>query len=74
MKKFFLIIGLVILLSFPVLGSERRDFREKSIIQTASFVLPLGLSIWGFRQKSGYGTTTGIIFSLNALINLFKID
>lgn len=70
MKKYIVIISLFAFLLFPqdLIYAKQKTFIERTI----SVAIPAIFSIWGFRQKSNYGITTGCIFSLRAIYELFK--
>lgn len=44
-----------------------RNNRAALAIQVVSVGIMTGLAIWGYKQRTGYGTCTGIIFTLCGL-------
>ena len=70
MKKFILILFLS--LSLLSLNISYADQRKSVVEKVITVAIPAGLSIWGFSRKTSYGTTTGILFSLSALIRLVR--
>ena len=87
MKKIVLTLALILCLfkfSFSMTRDERLNLitkiqndtqqitRQNRIENSISIILLTGVTIWGFDQKSAYGTVTGSIFAFKIFAKIFE--
>lgn len=48
-------------------------YNENNAVTAVAMVIKAGICIWGFQQRTTYGTVTGIVFGLGACGNFIEL-
>lgn len=54
-----------------IYGQEPKLNQTEKIVCAFSGCIKTATGIWGFSQQSGYGNTTGIVFSISGLRDIY---